>query len=113
MPRPSLLKGQTELAGHKIFTTKAELYDFFENGLSCTKYSHIDLKKDFGRRFTRWMNASPDKENIVMFYAVEDEPDNFAKNDDWGHHTLYECIAVKLKGGKIHVLKKEIEQFPH
>lgn len=67
--------------------------------------------KKFLAEFDSWMRAK--KRGIELCFAIHDEPDDFAKNDNWGHYMVYKCLAVRDGDGRVHVIKSPATRFSH
>jgi hypothetical protein len=100
-----------EFQGLTIVVTEQELKEFLAK-LRQDYYSPAKLKKlHLSHQLNNWLKSS--KPNSVTFFAIYDEPDDLAKNDNWGHYGLLKCIAVRSPDNKVHVFKTLIEKFVH
>lgn len=109
MSKKILLSELPGLKDLEIITTP-EGFDGFLKKLRTDFYPEKE-KKILRDNFVSWMNTS--KHRAVTFFAVHDEPDNFVKNDNWGHYELYRCIAIRDVDDKVYFLKGDKLKFIH
>ncbi len=102
-----------ELSGHTVVTTREELETFFSR-LRQDWYSAEEMKKgktDFFQALELWKKSAIP--GTTSFFLVEDEPDDFAKNDDWGRFRLYQCLVIRMSDDSLKLSKFLLEEFWH
>jgi hypothetical protein len=103
-----------ELHGMSVITSQEDLNSFLKK-LRQDYYSPEKLKKELHlhlhEELAVWLKSK--KPDSLTFFAVFDEPDNHAKNDDWGHYELFRCILIRTTDEKIYLMKTLIKNFHH
>ncbi|MCC6639348.1 hypothetical protein IT409_02200 [Candidatus Falkowbacteria bacterium] len=100
-----------ELKDFTIINSQRKL-DTFLSELRQDWYSKGQLKDlHLDRELALWLQISNSTHKTC--FAVFDEKDDFATNDNWGNYDLYRCIAVQNVDGKIYLFKSLIHQFRH
>ncbi len=115
MPTKINLATIPELKDHSIITQRSEFESFLDK-LRQDWYSRERIKEDTDgteilNGLEPWVKSR--KPGFVTFFAVYDEEDNHAKNDDWGYFDLFRCIAVRTCDGNVYLLKTLIKRFRH
>ena len=59
-----------------------------------------------------WIHL-PQSHTFETFYVVEDEADDFSRNDGWGAYSIFRAGVARTPDETIHVLKERIDVFPH
>lgn len=76
-------------------------------------YSESILKEEgIISRAENWLQGAEEKIGVAFMLAV-DKPDNFSRNDDWGHTDLFEAVIFPYRDAlHIHLVEK-VQRFFH